>query len=77
LVQQLLRRNRLVTVMLPLGDDLALVGNMPLGFGNVPLSLRQVAQYQSPPTHSRLGWPRLTSTNSIQARGGIWAPTLV
>jgi hypothetical protein len=43
LVQQLLRRSRVVTVTLLLSDDLVLVGDMPLGFGNVPASLRQMS----------------------------------
>jgi hypothetical protein len=54
LTQQLLRRNRVVTVTLPLGDDLALVSNMPLGFGNVSPSLRQMVQYQGSVWHT---WP--------------------
>jgi hypothetical protein len=52
LVQQLLRRSRIVTVTFPLGDDLALVGNMPLGFGNVPSSQRQMVQYQGSVWHT-------------------------
>jgi hypothetical protein len=55
LVQQLLRRSRFVTVTLPLGDNLALVGNMPLGFGNVPPSLRKMVQYQGSVWHNT--WP--------------------
>jgi hypothetical protein len=60
LVQQLLRRSRIVTVTFPLGDDLALVGNMPLGFGNVPSSQRQMVQYQGSVWH--------TSSNARQVR---------
>jgi hypothetical protein len=52
LVEQLLRRSRIVTVTLPFGDDLALVRNMPLGLGNVPLSLRQMVQYQGSVWHT-------------------------
>jgi hypothetical protein len=60
LVEQLLRRSRVVTVTFPLGDDLALVGNMPLSFGNVPPSQRQMVQYQGSVWH--------TSSNARQVR---------
>jgi hypothetical protein len=63
LVQQLSRRSRVVTITLPLGDDLALVGNMPLGFGNVPLSLRQMVQYQGSVWHT---WPTPDSVQSFR-----------
>jgi hypothetical protein len=63
LVQQLSRRSRVVTITLPLGDDLALVGNMPLGLGNVPLSLRQMVQYQGSVWHT---WPTPDSVQSFR-----------
>jgi hypothetical protein len=85
LVQQLLRRSRVVTVTLPLGDDLTLVGNMPLGFGNVPLGLRQMVQYQGSVWHT---WPTPDSVQPFLRSGSpvahsrlAWppflAPTLV
>jgi hypothetical protein len=42
LIQQLLRRSRVVTVTFLFGDDLAFVGNVPLSIGNVPTGLRQM-----------------------------------
>jgi hypothetical protein len=60
LVEQLLRRSRVVTVTFALGDDLALVGNMPFSFGNVPPSQRQMVQYQGSVWH--------TSSNARQVR---------
>jgi hypothetical protein len=65
LVQQLLRRSRVVTVTLPFSDDLALVGNMPLGFGNVSLSLRQMVQYQGSVWHTR------PTPDSVQRSGAL------
>jgi hypothetical protein len=45
LVEQLLRPTRVVTVAFLFRDDLALVGNMPLSFGNLPARLHQMLQY--------------------------------
>jgi hypothetical protein len=69
LVQQLLRRRGVVTITLPLGDNLALVGNMPLRFGNVPLSLRQIVQYQGSVWHT---WPTPDSCSRSGASKREW-----
>jgi hypothetical protein len=48
LIQQLLSGRSVMTVTPSFGDDLALQGHKPLGFGNVPRSLRQKVQYRGP-----------------------------
>jgi hypothetical protein len=48
LVQQLPRHRCVVTVTFLFGDDLALLGNMPLAFGDVAPSLFQMIEYGSP-----------------------------
>jgi predicted protein tyrosine phosphatase len=44
LVQQFLRHSRVVTVTFPLAYDFTLMGNMPLGFGDMAPSLIQMVQ---------------------------------
>jgi hypothetical protein len=48
-----------VTVTFSFGDDLALVGEKPLGFGNVPPSLFQMFRYQRSVQHA---WTTLYGT---------------
>jgi hypothetical protein len=66
LVQQFLRRCRIMTVTFLLGDDLALVGNVPLGFGNVPPRQRQMVQYQGSVWHT---WCNARQVQAVPAQG--------